>query len=409
MASASQKPSAPPPPPSAPSRRSGLTVRRLMFIVLCSAIAFMLLREFAIPILFFLLTLGPLVLVAGIVVVLVQRRRVQQDALLHVLTIGAEQNLPLAPGLEAFAGLCGRSFRWRTQALGRLLQNGMALPEALARAPGVLSRPAALLASVGWSQGNLTGGLREAQTAESNRRQFRGVFLPKIAYLGGMILVMQLVGGFMLYFITPKFEAIFTDFGLALPQITLFTIQLGHFLGRAPLGPLLLLTELILLIYLPLLLFGVVRWEPPFSGWLSWRRDSAAVFRSLAIGVEAGKPITDGLGLLGTLYPRGRVRRRLKRASTLVEQGADWLDALGRHGLINHNDRAVLESAQRAGNLSWALRMQADAHERRLGYRLQIWAELLFPVVVLTAGLCVALFAVGYMMPLIQLISRLAS
>lgn len=406
MANASQKPGAP--PPLAHSWRSGFTLRRLMIIVLCAAITFALLRNFAIPILFLFLTLGPMVLVAAIVVILVQRRRVQQDALLHVLAIGAEQNMPLAPGLNAFAGLCGRSFRWRTQALGRLLQNGMPLPQALARVPGVLSRPAALLASVGWSQGNLAGGLREAQAAESNRRRFRGVFLPKLAYLGGMFLFMQMIGGFVLYSIAPKFQAIFADFGVNLPRATVLTIQVGHFLTGPFLGPILILTELFLLIYIPLLLLGVVRWEPPFSGWLSWRRDSAAVLRSLAIGVETGKPITDGLGLLGTLYPRGRIRRRLKRANEKVEQGADWLEALSQSGLIHQNDRAVLESAQRAGNLPWALRMQADAHERRLGYRLQIAAELLFPVVVLLAGACVALFAVGYMLPLIKLIGSLA-
>jgi type II secretory pathway component PulF len=408
MASASAKPDLPPPELPPPPRRSGLGLRHLMLLVVWAAIAMVILRDYWRPLLFLALTLGPIALVAGGIVVLVQRRKVQQEALLQVMALGAERGMPLAPGLEAFAGLCGRPFRLRAQALGYLLQNGVPLPEALANVPGVLSRPAVMLACVGWSQGNLAGGLREAQAAEANRRLYRGAFLPKLAYLGGVLLFMQFIGGFILYFITPKFEAIFVDFGVSLPEATVFTIKAGQFFGYTFVGPLLILAELAFLVYVPFALFGFVRWEPPFAGWLLWRRDTAAVLRAVAVGVEAGQPITKGLSLVEGMYPRAGTRRRLARARVLVEQGTDWTEALRQRGLIDAADAAVLESAQRAGNLAWALRTQADAHERRLGYRLQVWAELLFPAVVLLAGAVVAVVAVGYMMPLVSLIQRLA-
>ena len=36
--------------------------------------------------------------------------------------------------------------------------------------------------------------------------------------------------GFILYFIIPKFEAIFKDFGVPLPKMTTFLIEASHFL-----------------------------------------------------------------------------------------------------------------------------------------------------------------------------------
>jgi type II secretory pathway component PulF len=407
MASADAKPG-PPPPAETPSRRSGLGLRHLMLAVVWVAIGLVILKDYWRPLLFLALTLGPIALIAGGIVVLVQRRKVQQDALLQVLAIGAERQMPLGPGLEAFAGLCGRPFRLRAQSLAYLLQNGVPLPEALANVPGVLTRPAALLACVGWSQGNLAGGLREAQASEANRRHYRAAFLPKLGYLGGVFLFMQFIGGFILYFIAPKFEAIFMDFGVALPEATKLTIRVGQVIGGSVLGPLLILAELAFLVYVPFAIFGFVRWEPPLAGVFLWRRDTAAVLRALAVGVEAGEPIPKGLALIESMYPRAGTRRRLARARVLVEQGTDWTDALHERGLIDSADAAVLESAQRAGNLAWALKTQADAHERRLGYRLQLWAELLFPIVVLLAGAVVAIVAVGYMMPLVSLISSLA-
>ena len=72
------------------------------------------------------------------------------------------------------------------------------------------------------------------------------------------------------------------------------------------------------------------------------------------------------------------------------------------------NDAAVLASAQRVGNLDWALRELAESSDRRLGYRLQFWLQLIFPLIVLAVGALVFLLAVAYFLPLVTLITKLA-
>jgi type II secretory pathway component PulF len=68
----------------------------------------------------------------------------------------------------------------------------------------------------------------------------------------------------------------------------------------------------------------------------------------------------------------------------------------------------VLEAAERAGNLSWALRELAEGSERRLGYRMQALAQVLFPLIVILIGGIVFLLAVAYFSPLIRLVEELA-
>jgi type II secretory pathway component PulF len=381
----------------------------MMYAIVWIALLMLLVRDYGRALLVFVIVVGPVALIAGVVAALVTRRATQQDALLSVLAIAAERGMPLAPGVEAFAELCSGGFRLRARGLSYLLASGVPLPEALANVPGVLPRRSVVLACVGWSEGKLGPALRDAIAAETTRRTYRAAFLPKLAYLCGLLVFMQLVGGFVMFFITPKFEAIFRDFGVSLPPATLLVIQASHFLASNWLLPPLILLELIVLFYLPFAYFGLIRWRPPGADWFLRRRDTAAVLRSLAVTVDAGKPLTDGLGLLAEFYPVPRVRRGLVRARVLAENGVPWIDALARRGLIRRGDAAVLEAAQRAGNLAWALRTLADAHERRLGYRLQALSQLLLPAVVILAGGVVGLFAVGYFLPLIHLIRTLAS
>lgn len=389
-------------------RRSGFGLRHLMYAIVWIALAMVVLRDYWRPILLFLVVVGPVAAVAGVIAALVARRGTQQEALLSVMAIAAERGMPLAPGIDAFAELCGGGFRLRARGLAYLLEAGVSFPEALANVPGLLPRRSVLLACVGWSQGRLGPALRDALAAESIRKTHRAAFLPKLAYLCALLLMMQTVGAFVLYFVAPKFEAIFLDFGVSLPTATIWTIRVGQSLGGLWLTPLLILVELTVLVSIPFASLGLIRWRPPGANWLLWRRDAAAILRALAVTVEARQPITTGMDLLAELFPVARIRRGLFRARVLVENGVPWFEALRRRHLIGGRDAGVLEAAQRAGNLAWALRALADSHDRQLGYRLQVLAQLIFPLIVLGVGVLVGLFAVGYFLPLIHLIQSLA-
>ena len=88
--------------------------------------------------------------------------------------------------------------------------------------------------------------------------------------------------------------------------------------------------------------------------------------------------------------------------------GGDWCESLRRHGLIRQPELAILQAAQRVGNLPWALTEMADSVRRRLAYRVQAVAQLLFPPIVILMGLVVMFIVVALFLPLISLISKLA-
>ena len=135
---------------------------------------------------------------------------------------------------------------------------------------------------------------------------------------------------FILYFIVPKFEAIFADFGLPLPQVTTLVIQVSHFVVRYFFivgGALFLAMGLLVLMLMTA------------AGWISGsgarprqpipppthRRHLAALARV----VEAGKPLSLAFGTLARRYPTTGVRDRLRSVALDIDRGSDSVRGTG--------------------------------------------------------------------------------
>jgi type II secretory pathway component PulF len=342
----------------------------------------------------------------GAGVILARRRSTQQDSLLWILAIAAEGNMPLAPTVAAFADQYGGKYRRRIMNLAAELDAGCALPEALVRVPPVVSRDAVLLARVGVQTGRLPQALRMAASSRASQLPIWTAIATRFAYLLALLLFMQTICGFMMYYIVPMFESIFKDFGVPLPTSTISMIEGSHLLIKY--GVWIPPLEVLLLIFLPFSFAGWVNYDVPFFDRLLKRRHAALVLRSLSLVVDAGKPIEVGLTTLASHYPTLWLRRRLIKVDDHVQLGESWISALERQGVIRTSDAQVLTSASVVGNLAWAMRELAETSERRLAFRFQAVIQTLFPLVVVSLGLVVLFVAVAFFSPLIELIRRLS-
>ena len=360
------------------------------------------------------LVLGAAVAIAaglsGLVVILTGQATANQESLLWALAIAAERSLPLSRAALAFSDQFAPPFRWRAQVLARLLEDGTPLPEAVDEIPGLFTREAEVLVKTGWHTGNLAPALREAAALRTFRQGAWAGVASRFAYVGAVALVLQSILIFMSYYISPRFQAIFRDFGVALPALTRYALDAGEWVTSFYFIPAAacLVLELALLVAIPVGLFNLFQWDLPLLDRVFRRRHAALVLRSLALTTRAGLPIGPALATLARSYPTSWVRGRLRLAAAGVGQGGDWREALRRNGLLSGADAAVLASAQRVGNLGWALHELADGNERRLGYRLQVWLQVLFPAVMILVGLTVFAIAVAYFQPLTRLIEVLA-
>jgi len=346
------------------------------------------------------------VLIGSIIYLHYRRRSAYQDALLGVMTVAAGRGMPLDPGIAAFSDQSAGIFQVWAESLAELLRRGSTLPDAIDSLPKVVPKEAPILIRMGWESGDLAAGLRAAVGLRTRRDTVLRTFGARVAYLFWVLCIGEGVVSFVLYFVLPKFEAIFEDFGVSLPTVTTYVVRLSHALIQY--GPLGGLVQLAVFVYLILVFVGWGNMNIPLIDRLFRRRHSALILRCLAVAVDAGRPIGPALDCLAMWYPTRWVRRKLADASAYARQGIDWVEAMHSTGLFSASDVGVLGSARRAGNLGWAFRELAETGERRFGYRLQAWSQILFVLVVLGIGGLVCLIAVAYFSPLTTLISRLA-
>lgn len=333
----------------------------------------------------------------------------QRRSLLWVLAVSAERGLPLGPAARAFAAERADEPGRRALRLAELLEAGVPLPEALDRSGNRLPTDARLAASVA-SQTQDLGGLLK-QVAD-DRHQINPVWqtlYEKSLYLVLLMVVASLNFAFLVIKVLPTYEKIFDDFQTPLPGVTVAAIgasRLFHHFGA-------------LLIPFYLLLIGIcgigvfyymgwLWWEPPLLHLFTRRIHSANIMRSLSHTLRQDMPLTASLDLLRQCYPKAHVRSRLAAACRRVEQGGNWCETLRRSGLITKSDAAVLQAAQRVGNLPWALSEMADSNVRRLAYRITALHRVAYPMIVIAFALTIGWYAMAFVLPLAQLVENLS-
>ena len=292
------------------------------------------------------------------------------------------------------------------KALACRLARGLSLRNVIMRAPCSLPPEAALAAEMGHLSGDLSGALRA--TTYDNVFD-RTLIRPTLLRLVYVVPVMLFFVTFMKIKIEPSMMKIFSDFDSQLPEITREVFYWTN--GMAYLELVLPLTLLGIVVLVPLTWLQWTGRTMPNLPWLArlirWV-DAPAVLRMLALGTRREVPLPATLRALALCHPKASMRRRIA-----VWRRTTWsADAPGSTActaqVIERSEAAILDSAQRSGNLPWALDELAESLERRANYRLQSLAQIVLPLALLPTGLLVGALAVAYFAPLTTLIWNLS-
>jgi type II secretory pathway component PulF len=334
----------------------------------------------------------------------------ERRMLLWSLSVAADKGIPLEQAARAFADERSVQSGVRTARLADWLERGAPLPNALALSKNPLPVDALLAARVGAETGQMAEALRISIGHADYIEQIMRRVVAQYFYIAAILGIGNGIMTFMMLKIVPVFTKMFDEFGLALPQMTMFVVEASNYMVRywfivfAPVTLVLFLITGAGISYYA----RFSRYELPLFSWI-WRRcDGSLVMSCLALAVRQQRSIAATLQMLAHQYPQCSVGRRLARACQRVEQGTDWCDALVHVGLVTRADRAVLKSAERAGNLSWALDEMADSTLRRFMLRLRAVLGFVFPLVIILFGLTVGFIVISLFMPLIAMIQGLS-
>ncbi|WP_254512297.1 type II secretion system F family protein [Anatilimnocola floriformis] len=332
----------------------------------------------------------------------------QQRALLRLIAVAQEENLPLAPLLEQWADDESGLQQFRVRRLARLIAGGRSVADAAEAVPGVLRDEDILTLRFDAQSGTRTAAVRAslvhpAAVGFQAWQYFRSMFI----YFGTVLPISLALILFGQLRILPRLDRIFSDFGRRRPAIFAWSVN-----SLEPYSNLLLISALLLLIVI-IWLFStrmgrLLRWSLAgslFRFLREWR--AADVLQKLQVAASAGRPIPGALSTLAQFHPDPKLRHELLVVRNDVEQGLPVWQSMSQVGLLSPAEANLIVVAEQQGSPTWALEQLVEVKQRRVAARLEKVGEFLLPAFVLLMAGLVIFQASLLFVPLVTLLEGL--
>lgn len=326
-------------------------------------------------------------------------------ALLRLIAVAAEERLPLGPLLEAWAADERGVQERRLRRLIRLLNKGAPLPDAVEQVRGVLRDEDVLAIRFGVQSGALAASVRDLlDESQPNAADGTTGIRDRLFYFLVVLLFATPVVTFISIKIAPEFEKILDEFSMDQPLVVQWSRQLNEFVVNYWwIGAILGVVALWLLFSART---GRYVRHAMFRRLFRPLRElrSAEILQKLSLATHAGRPVAGALSTLARYHFDPTVRRKLLYVRNEVEQGTEVWQSMAAVDLLTAPEQRVLETADRVGNRTWALRQLAATKKRRTSRHLQRVADLLLPALVLVMGAFVLFQALTVFVPLTEMI-----
>jgi len=326
-----------------------------------------------------------------------------------------DAGLPVLRSLRILEGQCKPGVL--KNALGDVvedIESGQTLSEAFAKHPKAFDRLYCNMIKAGEAGGALEAILQRLadfkEKAQSLKRKIKGAMVYPIV----VIFVACVIVGFILYFIIPKFEAIFNDFGVPLPQMTKVLISASHFLIKY--FYIVFLTPLFIWMFIKLLyrnktgayVCDRVLLMIPVMGTIAEKSTVARTMRTLGTLVQSGVPILEALSIVRETAGNAVFERAFTRIYDSIREGETIAQPLREARIVDDIVVNMIDVGEETGDLDTMLNKIADNYDEEVEVAVESLVSLLEPIMIVVLGGIVGFIVIALFLPLITLITKLS-
>lgn len=301
------------------------------------------------------------------------------------------------------------------------VEGGASLSEAMSKFPRAFNRLFVKMVNAGEIGGVLDIILQRLsefmEKSQRLKRKIRGAMVYPIVVvsIAGLILA-----GIMI-FIIPKFEEIFTDFGVKLPMITLWLINSSRWMAgqipgqRVPGGIFVLFSPFILFFGLKFIRkadFGraVTDWialKIPIFGKLLRKTAIARFTRTLGTLISAGVPILEAITITKETSGNYVYEKALGNVHDSIREGESFAGPLRESKTCDAIVVNMIDVGEETGELDGMLLKVADNYDEEVDEQVEALVSLLEPLMVVVLGGMVGTIVVAMFMPMVAMIESL--
>ena len=294
------------------------------------------------------------------------------------------------------------------------IESGSTLSESMSKHPKAFDRLYCNMIKAGEAGGALEAILQRLadfkEKAQTLRRRIKGAMVYPIV----VITVATVIVGLILYFIIPKFEAIFKDFGVDLPGMTIILIKASHIV--LDYAPIVIMTPILFWIFIKLLYRNrtgayvcdrVLLWIP-VMGQIAEKSTVARTMRTLGTLVQAGVPILEALNITKDTAGNAVFERAFTRVYESIREGETISQPLKEARIVDDIVVNMIDVGEETGELDTMLMKIADNYDEEVEVLVESLVSLLEPVMIVVLGGIIGFIVIALFLPLIQLITKLS-
>ena len=289
------------------------------------------------------------------------------------------------------------------------IERGSGLAESLRKYPRVFSDFYVNMIEVGEATGMMDALLNRLGTYIERQATLKGRVLSALAYPAALLVVACLVFVFMLIWVVPLFDQMFTEFEDTLPWLTQVVLNLSVLIQ----GHVLLLVTLVVGSILGVKEFYRTargrRWVDSFlltAPLISrlFKTSSVVQFsRTLGILLGSGVPILEGLLIAGKVSGNRLVEETIDDVRLRIREGETIAEPLAQSAIFPPMVTHMIRVGESTGALDTMLEQIADLYEQEMDRTVTMLTSLLEPAVILLIGLGIGVMVVAMYLPLFSM------
>lgn len=294
------------------------------------------------------------------------------------------------------------------------VESGSTLSEAMGKHPRAFDRLYVNMVKAGEAGGALEVILQRLAEFKEKSQTLKRKVIGAMVY--PCVVIMAAVGIliFIMVAIIPKFEKIFREFGLKLPALTQFLIDVSmwcsNYWWSLPLIPLgiWLLFKLIRLSRIGNYALDRLWLWVPIVGKIIEKTIVARTTRTLGTLVSSGVPILESLSIVRETANNAVFERMYQRVYESIREGDTIAEPLRESRLVDDMVTNMVEVGEETGDLDTMLYKIADFYDEEVDTAVKSLISLLEPIMIIVLGGIIGTIVVALFLPMIGLLEGLS-
>jgi len=294
------------------------------------------------------------------------------------------------------------------------VESGSTLSEAFGKHPRAFDRLYVNMVKAGEAGGALEVILQRLAEFKEKSQSLKRKVIGAMVYPAVVIMAAVGILIFIMVAIIPKFEKIFREFGLKLPALTQFLIDVSMWCSKywwsLPLVPLgiWLLFKLIRLSRAGNYALDRMTLWVPIVGRIVEKTIVARTMRTLGTLVSSGVPILESLSIVRETANNAVFERMFQRVYESIREGDTIAEPLRESRLVDDMVTNMVEVGEETGDLDTMLYKIADFYDEEVDTAVKSLISLLEPLMIIVLGGIIGTIVVALFLPMIGLLEGLS-